>query len=98
MLWTGHRSHDQLCSYESWHGANLHVIPNTYGRQNVAPSQRLEAQIAERQASSAEHRVKEVTVNAESCGRDAAEIVTEPNGCLNQVVLIYRGSHEFLFC
>ena len=88
MLWTGHRSQDQLCSYESWHGAKLHVIPNTYGRQNVAPSQRLEAQIAERQASSAEHRVKEVTVNAESCGRDAAEIVTEPNGCLNQVVLI----------
>ena len=89
MLWTGHRRQDQLCSYESWYGESLHVIPNTYGGQkNFAPSQRLEAQIAERQASSAEHRVKEVTVNAESCGRDAAETVTEPSGCLDQVVLI----------
>ena len=48
MLWTGHRSQDQLCSYESWHGESLHVIPNTYGGQNAAPSQSLEAQIAER--------------------------------------------------
>ena len=76
MLWTGHRSQDQLCSYESWHGESLHVIPNTYGGQNAAPSQSLEAQIAERQVSSAEQQVKEVTVNPEACGRDPAEIVT----------------------